>query len=288
MKLNFIKLAVATTLLAGVFGSCKKYDSYLAPPLQAHFTNRTGGDLVVALGTRFAVPMGVTLPSTAARTISYTITSPTGAVAGTHYTIASGTANALPLAPNRVIDSLIINAVPAQYSGANAARIDTLIINIQANGDFQPSDYNATYRLVLKATCDINPAQLVGAYPNTLEQPGTANQYGPYTTTVSTPTTNANGTSGTIRIANIYDDGWAAVTANINWANPAAPTITIPLQATGRTYGGVPTFVRTTTGAPNVVRFPCALLSQLDFYIDLTDATGTQVLATGYRVRMNR
>ncbi|HAN37909.1 MAG TPA: hypothetical protein DCQ29_03320, partial [Chitinophagaceae bacterium] len=226
MKLNFIKLAVATTLLAGVFGSCKKYDSYLAPPLQAHFTNRTGGDLVVALGTRFAVPMGVTLPSTAARTISYTITSPTGAVAGTHYNIATGTANALPLAPNRVIDSLVINAVPAQYTGANAARIDTLIISIRANGDFQPSDYNATYRLVLKATCDINPAQLVGSYPNTLEQPGTASQYGPYTTTVSTPTTNANGTSGTIRIANIYDDGWATVTANINWANPAAPTIT--------------------------------------------------------------
>jgi hypothetical protein len=286
MKKNTVLHLLSILMIASLFSvGCNKHDSYQAPPIVAHFTNRTGGDLVVALGTRFAVPVGVTLPSSAARTVSYTITSPTGAVAGTHYNI-SGTIGSLPLAPNRVVDSLIVTAVASQYAGTS--RIDTLVIAIRSNGDFGPADYNATYRLVLKATCDINPAQLVGAYTRTLEQPGLASQYGPYTTTVSTPTTNANGTSGTIRIANIYDDGWAAVTANINWANPAAPTITIPLQATGRTYGGVAAFVRTTVGAPNTVRFPCALLSQLDFFIDITDAAGNPVIASGYRVRMDR
>lgn len=46
--------------------------------------------------------------------------------------------------------------------------------------------------------------------------------------------------------------------------------------------------MRTTVGAPNTVRFPCALLSQLDFFIDITDAAGNPVIASGYRVRMDR
>src|SRR5688572_6440251 len=102
-KLSFFMIALAGVVM---LNSCDKNKVYktTTPPAQVHFNNTVGAtsDVVPYFITNsptstFVVSVGTTDVSGEDRTVTYKLTSPTGAVAGTHYTIQNpGTTLTIP------------------------------------------------------------------------------------------------------------------------------------------------------------------------------------------------
>ena len=220
--LAFIILVVAVV-------SCEK-TKVTIPPAQAHFV----GDetqiysILTDPAPAYSVVVGATNVASQDRTVSYTITSPTGAVAGTHYTLGS---------PGSVI-------IPAGQSTANidvfgdfqeysSGRKDTLIITIQ-DPELVPADFENTVKLVLRGACfegDVDLNTLLGDYKKTNETFGSS-PYGPYTTSISS-VTQLTPTSGTIVVENIFDFGWGPITFTLDWSDPNNRTAIVVAQSSG-------------------------------------------------------
>ena len=183
------------------------------------------------------------------RTVNISITSPTGAVAGTHYT-----ANSFVIIPaGKAVDSLEIKGIYAQYT---AGRKDTLVITIQ-NQDVPPSEYNSKFVLFMRGPCselEINdPGALEafkGDYKNTNETFGSS-PYGPYKTTVLS-VTKTSATTADIVIANIYDDNWSPTTYTLNWTNINNKMVTLVAQNAGGNAAN--TFGPSYNGMPYAIR----------------------------------
>ena len=78
-------------LVIVVVAGCQKPDAVTIPPVQSHFTFKDAGTYeVLTANSRFSVPVGITTTQKTTTTVEFTITSPTGAVAGTHYSVAGG------------------------------------------------------------------------------------------------------------------------------------------------------------------------------------------------------
>ena len=204
--------------------SCKKTDTLVTAPFEAHFTNKTGGSFsVTPASTQFKIPVGLTNVSDKDRVVTFTVTSPTGAVQGTHYSIVNG--NSITIPAGKVLDSIIVNGVLSAYS---TGRKDTLVFTI-TEPSVKVSSYNSVYKLFLRGPCfdsDIIFSQLLGNYTRTFEN-GT---YGPYKTTI-TGLTSVSPTSATATITNIYDSGISAV-ALFDWSTVGAFRVSIAPQAT--------------------------------------------------------
>lgn len=233
LKLSFFLLLLLN------FTACKKTDTIVTVPSQAHFTNETGGSYFVTGPTVIKkIAIGLTDVSTKDRTISFTVTSPTGAVAGTHYNIIGGNSKTIPA--GKVLDSITIQGVYSQYL---AARKDTLIFTITDGTDTKASTYNATYKLFMRGPCsdlEIVFSEMLGSYTKTFEN----GSYGPYTTTI-TNFSPINATSATASITNIYNSGITGV-ATFDWSTVGNFTVTFAPQPTGipgfslRSAGGTP------------------------------------------------
>src|SRR5882757_8943973 len=139
MKLYQNKSILAILLLVTILAGCDKtkpYDTAI-PPAQAHFLNATGGNYYVKNDPNsvFKIPVGTTVGSTSARTISISMTSPTNAVAGTQYTLPSTT---VTIPAGKVVDSLSVKGI---FAGYPSTRVDTMVFTI-SGGDVPASDYN--------------------------------------------------------------------------------------------------------------------------------------------------
>ena len=254
-KLGFLVLVVF--MLAG----CKKTDTLVDVPSQAHFTNLSG-DTYFITGPNVVkkIPIGLTTVSNSERTITFSVSSPTGAVAGTHYNIIGG--NSIKIPAGKVIDSITVAGIYSQYL---SGRKDTLVFTITDGTDTKASTYNTTFKLFMRGPCsetEIVFTQMLGSYTKTFEN----GSYGPYTTTITnfTPT---SATSGTASFTNLYDSDITAV-ATFDWSTPGNFKVTIAAQPTQyglsiRSAGGVP---GTFTYCVNSFRIPLELFSAGGIY----------------------
>ncbi len=88
-KTNSILVWVSVCFLSiAAFVGCKKSDPLTVPPELATFTNETSGTyFITAPGVTYDIPIGVTTVADQDRTITVNVSSPTGATAGTYYTV---------------------------------------------------------------------------------------------------------------------------------------------------------------------------------------------------------
>jgi hypothetical protein len=283
LKLSLLSLS-ALVLVTG----CKKDKSdYLKlPTLESHFTNKSSDTYIIAsAGVTKKIPVGITAVSDKDRTITIDVTSPTGAVLGTHYTLST---KSLVIPAGKVIDSITVTGIYSQYT---SGRKDTLVFTLK-DGDVPASAFNNKFTLLMRGPCfegDVNLYDLKGAYTKTNEDFG--GPYGPYTTTISSVTQAAGATTGTITVTNIFDAGWNPITFILDWTNPANRTVTLTQQSgignagtISSTYNGQDITVRPfagQTGTFSICNQTLTLKMQLG-------VTGLGFFGTLYTVNMAR
>lgn len=217
-------------LAAVVIAGCKKKDSdyHRDPEMVAHFTNKSSGNYIISTPTTtYKIPIGITNPTNKPTTINVTVTSPTGAVQGTHYTLSS---TSVTIPAGKTIDSIEVKGIQSQYL---AGRKDTLVFTIQESGA-KPAPYNNKFTLAMRGPCfqgEINNhmADLLGNYNNSNELLGSS-AYGPYQTKI-TAVNQLTPTTGTITVSNIFDAGWGPITFLLDWTDPANSTVTLSQQS---------------------------------------------------------
>lgn len=255
MKRNqFLQSILTLVVVVLSLGGCKKVDTLVLPPLEAHFTFKTSGTFEVLTATSvFKVPVGITKVSDQPVTIPFTITSKTGAQAGTHYNV---TGNSITIPAGQAVGSIDIAGILAAYT---SGRRDTIEITLGGKaGDVQPITTNSKYTLSLRGPCfegDVDLNAFLGAYKNTNES-FNGGPYGPYTTTISA-VKQLTATTGEITVTNIFDYGWNPIKFILDWTDPANRTVTLVQQSgigdagtISGTYAGYDISVRAVAGNP--------------------------------------
>ena len=230
MKKNILKCLLPGVFILSLMISCKKnnlvVDNDVTPPPFAKFLTNTPLKFdVTSTHTKLNIPVSVTNVSDADRTVKISVTSPSGALSGIHYT----TSTSVVIPAGKAIDSLLVTAL---YSGYVSGRKDTLIFTI-VDGDVKASAYNNKYTLYLYGPCSESQtvlSSLQGDYKNTIENYGGGTPYGPYTTTISS-VTQLTPTTGTVVVTNIFDYGWNPITFTLDWTNPLNTKVTLAQQS---------------------------------------------------------
>ena len=282
-----ITILAVLTLATG----CKKSESLSVPPEFATFANETGGTyMITGPGVVYKLPVGLSTISAQDRTVNISVTSPTGAIEGTHYTLST---KSLVIPAGKALDSIVVQGNYAQYL---SGRKDTLIFTIVEPGA-KPSDYNNTYTLFMRGPCfasDLDATtitELLGTYADTRETTASGGSpYGPYPTTVKN-FQQLTATTGKVKIGNIYDDGWSDIEATLDWTDVNNTKVTIVRQATGTNYqAGMPMDVR--TNPTNVSTFNYCTQTfnlSLDIIVNNYPSPGSAAfLAQNYKVNMKR
>ena len=229
MKLVSSISFLAFSVLAVMAVSCEKTEVTI-PPSQAHFV----GDeiqiysILTDPAPAYNVVVGATNVASADRKVAYTITSPTGAVAGTHYTV--GTPGTVTIPAGQSTANIDVHGIFSAYS---SGRKDTLIFTLQ-DPDIPPAEFENSVKLVLRGACfegDVDLNALLGDYKKTNETFGTS-PYGPYTTSISS-VNQLTPTSGTIVVENIFDFGWGPITFTLDWSDPNNRTAIVVAQSSG-------------------------------------------------------
>ena len=289
MKLFFKNTgySLAGLLLIILWSACNKDIETDIPPEIATFAGETGGTFeITSTNNNYNVPVGFTTVANNDRQINFSVSSPTGAVEGTDFTIDNKT---VTVPAGQATASIIVQGNVAQYS---AGEIDTLIFTISGGNEAAASGFYDTYTLVLRGACfegDVNLPDLLGTYANTVENFG-GSSYGPYTTTISA--VNATGpTSGTITVTNLWDFGWNPITFMLDWSDPANRTVTLTQQAgigdagtISGTYSGEDISVRRYDGRTGTFSV-CSQTLTLELQIGVT---GLGFFPQTYTVQMAR
>ncbi|MBA2498116.1 MAG: hypothetical protein H0V30_00145 [Chitinophagaceae bacterium] len=239
--------SLAGLLLIIFWSACNKDVETEIPPEIATFAGQSGGTFEITMANAtFNVPVGFTTVAGTDRQINVSVSSPTGAVEGTHYTIPNKT---VTVPAGQATASLQVNGVLAQYQ---SGRKDTLIFTINGGNDAAASGFSDTYTLALRGPCfegDVDLNVLLGTYANTVEDFG-GSAYGPYTTTISA-VNSTSPTSGTVTVTNLWDFGWNPIVFMLDWSDPANRTVTLTQQAgiadagtLSGTYSGMDVSVR--------------------------------------------
>lgn len=210
-------LGMATVAMSGCDKN-KPYDVTVAPA-QAHFTTDAAYIpyyITNDPNSTYTLTIGATDVSNSDRTVSFTVSSPTGAVAGTHYII---TGNTVTIPAGKATATLPVKGIFAPYAGG---RKDTLVIAL-SSPSIEVAPFQGTVSLVLQRYCNVDLTALSLDYNNTMDYDDGAPSYGPYSVTVLDPTpgTNGNGKSkDTVTIDNFYDEGYS-INVVLDWTDPA-------------------------------------------------------------------
>jgi len=247
-----LKLGLFLLALLMMMG-CKKSGTLVDVPSQAHFTGLSF-DTYFITGTSVTkkIPIGLTNVSDKDRTVTFSVTSPTGAVAGTHYTIVGGNSKVIPA--GQAIDSITVAGVYNQYL---TGRTDTLVFTFTDNDEVKASTYNTKFTLYMRGPCSESETDLnglLGDYANTIENYAGGSPYGPYLTTISS-VNKLTATTGTIVVTNIFDAGWNPITFTLDWTDPLNTKVTLVQQSgigdagtLSTTYAGMDITVRPFAG----------------------------------------
>jgi hypothetical protein len=216
-------------LLAGI-AQCKK-DSIIIPDQNlVHFQNQTSGSYFIQNdpASEFKVPVGVLVASDQPRNVTYTVSSPTGAAAGTQYSIFNTGTVTIPAG-----STTAFIPVKGNFSAYPTGRRDTLRFTI-TGGDIPAAEYNKSYDLILQKYCTVDINSFAGVYAQTREMFSSA--YGPYTTSISSITpTGAN--KARIVVNNIFNAGWGPIEFDLDWNDPANFKATVVAKSSGIANG---------------------------------------------------
>jgi hypothetical protein len=261
----FVFLLLASVTMLG----CKKEEVLTIPPQEAHFNGATGTYFVTSdPNSSFKIPVGLTTVSSSARTISYTVSSPTGATAGAQYNI---TGNTVTIPAGQAVDSIVVRGI---FAGFSSTRVDTLVFTINS-ADVAAAEFNREYRLVLRKSCDVVPANIMGNYTRSTDiYNGNPSSRPNYTANISN-FTQVTATTATVVIKNLgatSDNGWGpfsatdpatnpGITATLNYSNPANLTVTIANQNYFNDGSGMSTITGTGTfsACDNTFRITCTV-----------------------------
>jgi hypothetical protein len=251
MKMIFkLRNLLFLAFIAFLLGSCKKGDVISIPLEVATFAGLSAGSyFILSPTTTFKVPIGLTTVENKDRQVTVTVTSPTGAVAGTHYTL-SGTTVTIPAGQTKA--EITVNG---SFNLYNTGRKDTLIFTIQdPTGSNRSEGFNNVFKLFVSGPCfegDVTLSAFLGTYAKTNEDFG-GSTYGPYTTTI-TSATPLTATTAMITVTNIYDFGWGPITFKLDWTNASNRIVSVepsPQENTGDagtlsgTYAGQKVWIR--------------------------------------------
>lgn len=230
------KTAIFTSLfgiasLLIILASCNKNNEYnlVTPGSYAHFLGAKFQSYSITSATTaaYTVSLGTTDVAATDRTVTFNITSPTGAVKGTHYTLST-TGNTITIPAGQATADIKVQGVYAQYT---AGRKDTLVFTI-SSPSIDPAKFQDTVKLTLRGPCfegDVNLNDFKGTYAHTTETFGTGAPYGPYVTTISA-VNQLTATTGTVTVTNVFDAGWGPLTFTLDWTDPNNRTATVVAQ----------------------------------------------------------
>lgn len=257
-SIKYFNLVLAASIAIGM-ASCDKTDVYdnTIPPPQVHFTDDALRSYPVrGTGTidPYTIEVGTTDVTNSDRTVTYQVTSPTGAAAGTQYSVPGGGTVVIPA--GQATATFDIQGI---LSGYPAGRIDTLVVTL-SEPSVKAAGFQNEVRIAIGDICSeesaFNLADFLGAYDNTNETLGSS-PYGPYTTSI-TSATPTSATSAIIVVDNIFDDGWGPISFNLDWSNPTNKTVTtVPTApvvgsdagSLNSAYAGMNVAVRQPTGS---------------------------------------
>lgn len=272
----------------GVFiiGGCQKEDTLVSVPSQAHFVSSEkylNYYVTSAATDSFVVEVGTTDISNSDRTVTFSISSPTGAVQGTQYTIISpSSGNTITIPAGQSIASIKLHGIFSAFPGT---RKDTLVFTL-SQPSIETAKFNDTLGIVMQKFCNVVLADLGGNFTANEYLEDGSFSYGPYASgVVNLTSTGATTASGAF--VNLFDYGWNDINFTMDWKDPANLKINIPVQATGATNaGGNFSYVRGTTGKPNTNIFSSC---DQTYSIAIDLMTGpTTVAYSGYQIRLMR
>ncbi|MET0393921.1 MAG: hypothetical protein ABW019_12305 [Chitinophagaceae bacterium] len=232
MKL-LTKICLPALLVAGVFlAGCDKTKPYdtLEAEAQVHFVGEENQIYSMAVNPApvYNVVVGTTDVADVDRTVTFNVSSPTGAVAGTHYTLGT-TGNTVVI---KAGEATVNIPVQGNYSQFTSGQKHTLVFSLKEPTAVKLAGFMDTVRLVLRGPCfdgvDINDpavqAEMLGDYNKSNDAGFGA--WGPYKTTIKsiTPLT---ATTARAVINNVWDAGFGDVNFIINWSNTANVTINV-------------------------------------------------------------
>jgi|SRR6218665_92217 len=221
-KISGAVLAIAITVLFIGCDKNKPYETMMAES-GVHFisTKRVIPYYIQDNATTtFTIELGTTDVSSTDRTVTFKVNTPTGAVEGTHYTLAShGTTVTIPAGQSKA--SIVVHGIFGPYG--DGTRIDTLQFVLT-----EPSIkavLNDTLNLVLQRYCDVDLEQFTGIYKIQDYADGTPDG-GPYTVEV-TPGTSTGDNSGFVTVAGLWGIDVPTIRVNLDWSDPANFTSTV-------------------------------------------------------------
>lgn len=236
---NIVFLAFALILILTGCDKTERYEVAKADGF-AHFVSSTkfvNYYVRNSSADSFVVQVGTTDVATVDRTISFKISSPSGAVAGTQYSVtspASGTSVVLPA--GAAVAGIKIHGNFASYA---TGRKDTLVFTL-AQPSVPVAKFSDTVKLVLQRYCDVVPANFIGTYTKSFDIQTGSPTYGPYEIDVTAAAVTATGaTKGYVMMSNFWDVGGPDIKVDLDWTNPANFTTSVAAQFlyTDPTYG---------------------------------------------------
>ncbi len=227
--------------IGALIAACRK-TGISTPPSQATFMDQQAGIyFITGPAVVDTIPVGVTTVSTKDRTIAFNVSSHSGAVSGTQYTLA---ANSVTIPAGQTLGYIVVKGNYTYYNGT--IRKDTLVFTFAGGGEIAPSDFNDTFTLIMRGPCvdgyDFDAAEFDGVYNNVSDD----GYPSPYPVTISS--TPVGPTSAILHIQNLgagfYFPGPSdpatspGIAVKIDWSNPPNLTTKIDSQA----YSTIPGF----------------------------------------------
>lgn len=226
-------LLIVTILSLGSF-SCKKDNTVNTPVLSEFATPTPIGKYFIKddPNSVFKIPVGITTVSNKPRTVTFSVSSPTGAAEGQQYNLGT---TSITIPAGTAVDSIPLKGI---FSGYPTGRKDTLVFTI-TGGDVPTFKGFTTYKVVMTKYCEVNINDFAGDYNNSFDNQD-PDSYGPYTATIN-QIISTGPTSATIYITNFADGGlgpWLpsdpaanpGIAVKLDWTDPSNFTTVIPTQ----------------------------------------------------------
>jgi hypothetical protein len=237
-RISKIGLPLLLALMA--ISGCDKTKPYETKEAesQVHFVGSKNQAMIITTNPApaYTITVGTTDVADADRTVTVNVASPTGAVAGTQYTLSAG--NTITIPKGQATASIIVQP---NYTAYTTGRKDTLVFTLK-EPSIKVAGISDTVRLALRGPCfdgevSTGYAAMAGAYQareNGYNANGSAGytNYGPYATAVQNVTLTSP-TTATFRLTNIYEvAGWNA-TFTMDWSNVSDRKVTTTSQLLG-------------------------------------------------------
>jgi hypothetical protein len=229
----------AFALIIGIIVAACRKTGTTTPPSLATFLNQQSGTYFITDATVVdTIPVGVTAISAKDRTIGVNVSSHSGAVAGTQYTLSG---NSVTIPAGQTLGYIVVKGNYSHYNGTTLK--DTLVFTFATGGEIPPADFNDTFTLIMRGPCvegyDFDAAEFDGIY-NDVSDDGTA----------SLIPVNIQNLGAAFFVPGPSDPvSNPGIAVKIDWSNPPNLTATIDSQAYSTFVGFGPVSI-VTEGTP--------------------------------------